>query len=94
MSDNRCEKCGAIIPLDKEFCPTCDKIEMVNHPDHYKSGSIECIDAMVECFGKQSTQDFCLLNAFKYLWRCKEKENLVQDIKKANWYLNKYIELN
>lgn len=67
--------------------------ECVNHPNHYASGNIECIDAMVECFGKKSTEDFCLLNAFKYLWRCNIKENKNQDIEKANWYLNKYLEL-
>jgi hypothetical protein len=41
--------------------------EYVDHPNHYSNGQIECIDAMIECFGKKSTEDFCLLNAFKYL---------------------------
>lgn len=29
--------------------------------------------SMEECFGTEAVKDFCLLNAFKYLWRCKEK---------------------
>lgn len=66
-------------------------IDNVNHPSHY-TGSIECIDAMIETQGKEATQDFCICNAFKYIWRHKNK-NKLEDIKKAVWYLNKYIEL-
>ena len=36
--------------------------------------------------------DYCKGNAFKYLWRA-DKKNHLEDIKKAAWYLNKYIEL-
>jgi hypothetical protein len=66
--------------------------ESVNHPSHYNQGKFECIDVMVETFGKEATQDFCLLNAFKYVWRTGEK-NGVEDVKKARWYLDKYLEL-
>lgn len=66
----------------------------INHPSHY-SGSIECIDAMEQCFGNTATKDFCLLNAFKYLWRCNSKhETPIEDVKKSAWYLNKYISLS
>ena len=65
----------------------------VNHPQHY-TGSIECIDAMLQQFGKEQVKSFCLLNAFKYLFRCNKKHNTpIEDIKKAIWYLNKYIEI-
>lgn len=66
--------------------------DMVNHPPHYTSGTMECIDAMVETQGIASTMEYCICNAFKYIWRRKHK-NGVEDIKKAIWYLNKYIEL-
>nr|DAG50972.1 MAG TPA: nucelotide kinase [Caudoviricetes sp.] len=66
--------------------------EHVNHPDHYKTGKFECIDIMVETQGVESTQDFCICNAFKYLYRHKKK-NGSEDISKAIWYLNKYLEL-
>lgn len=66
--------------------------ESVDHPCHYNQGKFECIDVMVETFGKDATQDFCLLNAFKYVWRTGEK-NGVEDVKKARWYLDKYLEL-
>lgn len=65
----------------------------VEHPEHYKTGKIECIDAMVEVYGAEATKDFCLLNAFKYLWRCKHKGKDIEDIKKAKFYLEKYLEL-
>lgn len=67
-------------------------IEKVNHPYHYNSGTIECIDAMVESQGKVATKHFCICNAFKYIWRA-DKKNGVEDIDKAIWYLNKYKEL-
>lgn len=36
--------------------------------------------------------NFCQCNAFKYLYRAKRKNGL-EDMKKAIWYLNKYVEL-
>lgn len=67
--------------------------EMVNHPSHYKNNKYECIDIMLDVFGKDKTVAFCELNAFKYLWRSDNKGTDIQDKKKAIWYLNKYIEL-
>lgn len=68
--------------------------ESVEHPAHYAGGKYECIEVMREVYGDDAVKDFCLLNAFKYLWRCNKKhDNAVTDIKKANFYLEKYIEL-
>ena len=67
--------------------------EMINHPSHYKNNTYECIDIMLDIFGKDKTAAFCELNAFKYLWRANNKGTDIQDKKKAIWYLNKYIEL-
>lgn len=64
----------------------------VSHPSHYTQGGIECIQAMEAAYGKEAVATFCLLNAFKYLWRSEHKNGL-EDIKKAEWYLNKYKEL-
>ena len=68
------------------------KPDNVNHPSHYNQGKFECIDVMVETFGSEATQDFCVLNAFKYIWRSREKGG-VSDLEKALWYLKKYLEL-
>ena len=62
----------------------------VNHPSHY-TGKYECIDVMQDVFGNEATDNFCLCNAFKYIWRARKKNGL-EDVKKAVWYLNKYIE--
>ena len=67
--------------------------EMVNHPSHYKNNTYECIDVILDVFGKEKVLAFCELNAFKYLWRANNKGTDIQDKKKAIWYLNKYIEL-
>lgn len=64
------------------------KVDNVNHPSHYEGNtSLECIECMVLAMGKEAVYNFCLCNAFKYLWRYKNK-NGEEDIKKANWYLN------
>lgn len=65
----------------------------VNHPSHYNQGSIECIDALISAHGRQAVIDFCICNAHKYVWRCNDKGNPVQDLNKAQWYINKAIEL-
>lgn len=69
-----------------------DGTDNVNHPAHYENYSIECIDSMVETQGRDAVIAFCICNAFKYLWRHRAK-NGFEDIKKANWYLNKAVEL-
>lgn len=68
--------------------------DSINHPSHYETGAFECIDVMQESLGLEDTKGFCLCNAFKYLYRCRKKhETPVEDVKKAIWYLNKFLEL-
>lgn len=64
----------------------------VNHPKHYGSGKFECIDVMIETQGIEAVKAFCLCNALKYLYRHNNK-NGVEDIRKARWYIDKYLEL-
>lgn len=68
------------------------KPDNVNHPAHYETGKFECIDVMVETQGKEAVKAYCLCAAFKYLYRHNRKNGL-EDIKKARWYLDKYVEL-
>ena len=57
------------------------------NPDHYKSEtSLECIEAMELVFGQKAVFDFCICNAWKYIWRWKNK-NGIEDLDKANWYV-------
>lgn len=63
------------------------------NPNHYKnSTSLECIEAMEIIFGKATVLDFCACNAWKYIWRWKNK-NGAEDLKKAKWYIEKAWEL-
>lgn len=66
--------------------------DAVNSPSHYCTAKYECIDIMLETQGIDAVLNFCLCNAFKYLYR-HNKKNGIEDIKKCKWYLDKYIEL-
>lgn len=66
--------------------------DVVNHPEHYTSGGIETIDYME---AKSTVEEFCghlRLTTIKYLSRTGLKDNALQDLEKAAWYLNKLIE--
>lgn len=83
----------AIIDIIDMYTATLPQNEEINHPDRYANGKYECIDVMVDVFGVEAAKAFCKLNVFKYLWR-EEHKNGLQDVKKAAWYINKYIELS
>ena len=58
----------------------------VNSPSHYKTGDIECIDAMISAFGRKRVEEYAEIAAFKYLWRQGKKDDQNQDKLKAIWY--------
>lgn len=64
--------------------------EMVNHPQHYNDFDVEVIDMMSRIWGDKETAIFCKLNAFKYRMRAGLKNDANEDLKKADWYINKY----
>lgn len=67
--------------------------ETVNHPPHYKVGAYECLDIMESLYGLDAVINFCMLNAFKYQWRCNRKGNCNEDLRKARWYNKKALDL-
>lgn len=75
------------------------KNNAVEHPSHYTSGGIECIDAMKAMLsGYEQAKivtkfywHFLSGQILKYLWRWPLKERPLQDLKKARWYLDKLI---
>ena len=77
--------------VDKEEKPK-NEPDLVNHPSHYETGKFECIDVMEEALGRDVVKGFCIGNAFKYLYRAKRKNGL-EDLKKAQWYLNRVISM-
>jgi len=59
----------------------------VNHPKHYQSeNGLEAID-VIEAFNL----GFCLGNVVKYVLRCGHKDNEIQELEKAKWYLDREI---
>ena len=60
--------------------------ERVNHPSHYNQGKYEVIDVI-----RDWGLDFTEGNVVKYLARSKYKENRIEDLKKARWYLDYLI---
>ena len=63
-----------------------DLNDIVNHPKHYTSGSIECIDYINAC-----KFDYLEGNIVKYVTRYRNK-NGVEDLRKAEFYLRMLIE--
>lgn len=70
-----------------------DPKDNVNHPQHYNTGSIECIDGIVAAMGIDAAIDFCEGNVLKYAWRAKHKGKELEDMQKAAWYAQKAAEL-
>lgn len=59
----------------------------VNNPKHYTGhpSGIECIDVTEHL-------NFCVGNAIKYLWRADLKNDAIEDLRKARWYIDREIE--
>lgn len=96
IGDNKKDSYMIEDPAEREkVLELCGGIETdnVNHPSHYETGKYQCIDVMEETQGTEAVKDFCICNAFKYIYRHCHKNGL-EDVKKAVWYLNKYIELS
>ena len=65
--------------------------DMVNHPQHYTQGGIECIDALkAATVGKRGIEAVCVANVIKYLWRYEEK-NGIEDVRKAKFYIERLL---
>ena len=69
------------------------KKEMVNHPQHYNGDSpYECIKVLKAWMPEEEYRGFLRGNAIKYLCRVGKKDEAVQELKKASWYIGKLIE--
>ena len=63
--------------------------DVVNNPDHYNTGNIECIEAIEESMSSVAFKGYLKGNCMKYLWRYDYKGKQVEDLQKAGWYLQK-----
>ena len=65
----------------------------VNRPAHYNlGGGVECIDYIKQVLGKQGFIAYCQGNMIKYQHRYRYKNKPVEDMQKAQYYLNKMLE--
>lgn len=60
--------------------------DVINHPSHYTRGKIEVID-----FIEDQQLPYHLGNVIKYVARAGHKGDKLEDLKKARWYLDRYI---
>jgi len=59
----------------------------VNRPKHYNDHP-----SGVECITVTEHMSFNIGNAIKYLWRAGKKSSLIEDLRKAIWYINREIQ--
>lgn len=65
----------------------------VNHPEHYTQSGFECIDAIQALTSGYSDGfgAYSVGQVLKYIWRAPFKGSFMEDLRKAQWYLNHYI---
>jgi hypothetical protein len=77
----------SVIPTSNTVTPTPAPVEdVVNHPTHYKTGGIETID-----FIEAKQLNYHLGNVVKYITRADHKGDRLENLKKAQWYLEREI---
>ena len=66
--------------------------DVVNNPEHYNQGGIECIDAIESMLTRDEFIGYLRGNSLKYRWRFRYKyKNGAEDLRKAEWYENKLL---
>ena len=65
----------------------------VENPDHYNAGAIEAIEAIKASMPTEQFFGYLKGNVMKYLWRYDYKEKPIEDLRKADWYLNRLIDV-
>jgi hypothetical protein len=67
------------------------KYDNVHRPEHYNTGSMECIDAIRGMLTDDEYIGYLKGNAMKYLWRSSYKGKPVEDLRKGRWYEERLI---
>ena len=60
--------------------------DIVNNPPHYISHP-----SGIQCIQITEHMSFCLGNAIKYIWRADLKNDAIEDLEKARWYIDREI---
>ena len=69
------------------------RLSNVDHPSHYNTGKIECIDAIEASMSPEQFKGFLKGQVVKYIWRYEHKGAPAEDLRKAEWYLERLEEL-
>ncbi len=64
--------------------------DAVNHPSHYTSGKIECIDAIESALTPEEFRGYLKGNTLKYTWRERNKGG-DESMEKAKWYIDRLL---
>ena len=72
---------------------TGEEGDNVNSPSHYGQGKIEAIEYIEDFLSTEEYIGYLRGNIAKYLHRWRFKGKPVEDLKKANWYLDRLIEV-
>lgn len=87
-----CEVCGSGYVDAIRAAKCCHEMkeeDVVERPAHYNQGGVECIDAIEASMTREEFKGYLKGNVMKYLWRYREKGRPSEDIRKANWYLDR-----
>ena len=72
---------------------TEEKYDPVEKPPHYTLGNgMQCIEYIKQVLSAEEFKGYCNGNVIKYLHRHSYKNNPVEDIRKAKWYLERMLE--
>lgn len=71
-----------------EWCELVELKDAVNHPAHYNTHGVEVIDIIESRYA----DNYHLANAVKYLLRAPYKGAMIEDIRKCQWYINRWLE--
>ena len=66
-------------------------VDVVNSPPHYKSGGVEAIEGIEASMAPEAYAGYLKGNIMKYMWRYERKGKPIEDLKKAQWYLDRLI---
>lgn len=84
INNNDKSQCMYFEVIDEEEVK--ENKEMINHPSHYNMGKFEAIDVIEDW-----KLNFNLGNTVKYISRAGHKDDTMQDLRKALWYLDREI---
>ena len=92
-TEDDCENCWnqEFVGKSVDTVDKSDNTEQINHPSHYsQNGRRECIEEMRVVFGDEAVREWCILTAYKYMYRAGNKSgnSEEQDKAKMAWYLD------